>query len=370
MLSGPLLVWGTYDVSKPNVRLLLEGVRAVGIPMHEIHADIWAGVRDKGTLTRAEQLRAVGRWIAAMPRLVAAYLRAPAHAAVLIPYLGVFDLLVLIPFVRWRRVPIVWQIFISAYDTTVNDRRMVSRWHPIAWALYVTEWLASRLATRAFIDTAAHARRFETLMGLAPGVVGAVPLGTDPERFPPRSGAPTVHSPLRIFFYGQYIPLHGLDTVVRAAKLIEEAGMAVQWEFAGTGQEHARITALIESLGVRSVRQLGWVSPGDLPSRIHDADVGLGIFGTSAKARTVVPNKAYEIAATQTPLISGDTPALAEFAPGHPWVLRVTPGDPASLASCVERIVNAGAWPAAPPLPVVGPRQVGEAFARVVEGIA
>lgn len=368
--TAPLLVWGTYDLSKPNVRQLLAGIRAVGIPMHEVHADIWAGVRDKGTLSRGDQLRAAWRWLTAMPGLVAAYLRAPAHGAVLIPYLGVFDLLVLTPFVKWRRVPVIWQIFISAYDTTVNDRRMVSRWHPIAWVLYVCEWLAVRIADRAFIDTEAHARRIETVLGVPPGTIGSVPLGTDPARFPPRAGAPTVHDPLRVFFYGQYIPLHGIETIVRAAKRLEQQGIAVQWELAGTGQEQARITALIAELDTRSVHQLGWVDASEIPGRVHACDVGLGIFGTSGKAVTVVPNKAYEIAAAQTPLISADTPALATFAPGHPWVLRVPPGDDAALAECVAGIVRRGSWPEAPPMPVIGPREVGAAFAKLLVGLA
>jgi glycosyltransferase involved in cell wall biosynthesis len=367
---GPLLVWGTYDVSKPNVRQLLAGIRAVGVEVHEVHADIWAGVRDKGTLTRGEQLRAAWRWLAAMPRLVRDYLAAPPHAMVLVPYLGLFDLLMLLPFTSFRGTPVVWQVFISPYDTAVNDRRMLSRWNPLAWILYACEWVAVRAADRAFIDTPAHARRFEAIMGVAPQTVGDVPLGTDPARFPPRAGRPTVHAPLRVFFYGQYIPLHGLETIVRAAKRLEEAGVAVRWELAGTGQEQPRITALIAELGVRSVTQLGWIDAAEIPGRIHACDVGLGIFGTSGKAITVIPNKAYEIAATQTPLISGDTPALATFAPGHPWVLRVAPGDDAALAACVAGIVARGAWPDAPPMPVIGAREVGEAFLRVVDGLA
>ena len=370
MLTGPLLVWGTYDVSKPNVRQLLAGIRAVGIPVHEVHADIWAGVRDKGTLTRVEQVRAMWRWVAAAPRLVRGYLAAPPHVAVLVPYLGLFDVFVLLPFARSRGVPIIWQVFISPYDTAVNDRRMLSRWNPVAWGLYAMEWLAVRLADRSFIDTPAHARRFEALMGVAPGTVGDVPLGTDPARFPPRDGKPTLHVPLRVLFYGQYIPLHGLETIVRAAKLVEEAGVAVAWELVGAGQEEARITALIAQLGVRSVTQVGWVAPTELPGRIRDADVGLGVFGTSGKALTVIPNKAYEIAATQTPLISGDSPAMRDFAPGHPWVFRTTPGDPQALAERVIAIARMEEWPDAPPMPVIGPREVGEAFTRVIAGLA
>jgi glycosyltransferase involved in cell wall biosynthesis len=370
VLRGPLLVWGTYDISKPNVRMLLAGIRAAGIEVVELHDDIWAGVRDKGTLSAGEQLRAAWRWMRAMPALVGLYLRAPAHGAVLVPYLGLFDLLVLAPFARWRRDPVIWQVFISPWDTAVNDRRMLSRWNPAAMMLYAAEWLAARLATRLFIDTAAHARRIEAILGLERGRIGHVPLGTDPSRFPPRSGKPVIHSPLRVLFYGQYIPLHGLETIVRAAKLVEEAGVAVEWELVGAGQEQSRITSLITALAVKSVRQVGWVTPDELPARIHACDVGLGVFGTSGKALTVIPNKAYEIAATQTPLISGDSPAMQEFAPGHPWVHRTTPGDPQALADRVIAIARQPAWPDAPPMPIVGPREIGAAFTRVIEGVA
>jgi glycosyltransferase involved in cell wall biosynthesis len=369
VLTAPLLVWGTYDTTKPRVRLLLEGLRAAGIAHDEAHADIWTGVRDKGTLTRREQLAAAWRWCRAQPALVAAFLRAPTPRAVLVPYLGLFDLLVLAPFARWRRVPIIWDLFLSPWDTVVHDRGMVGRWHPVAILLYASEWLASRLATRLFLDTAAHARRYEGLMGLPEGRVGAVPLGTDPARFPARPARPAVHKPLRVLFYGQYIPLHGLGTIVRAAKLLDERGAAVRITLVGGGQEEPRIRALIAELGVGVVEQRGWVPVEELPALIHDADVGLGIFGTSGKAVTVVPNKVYELAATQTPIVTGDTPAMREFAPGHPWVLRVPPGDPAALAACLEGIVATGGWPEAPPLPVVGPREVGAAFAHVAEGL-
>lgn len=368
--ADPLLVWGTYDISKPRVRLLLEGLKQSGVPVREQHVDIWSGVRDKGTLDAREQFGAVVRWLRAIPTLVRAYLRAPAHSAILVPYLGLFDVLVIAPIARWRGVPVVWDIFISPYDTVVNDRRLLSAFHPLSLALYATEWIASRAVARSFIDTRAHAERFERLMGLRPGTVGAVPLGTDPTRFPPRTTRPRGHSPFRLFFYGQYIPLHGLETIIRAAKLLEDRAVHVEWVLAGTGQEQARITALIAALELKTVRQLGWVASAELPRLIDEADVGLGIFGTSDKALTVVPNKVYELAATQTPIITGDTPALREFADRHPGIDLVTPGDAEELAACVARLVSLPDRPQGPPLPVVGPREVGAAFLSTIRGYA
>lgn len=368
--KDPVLIWGTYDLAKPRVRLLLDGLRCNQVPFYEIHTDIWAGVRDKGTLTRVQQMRMAARWMAAIPRLVVRYARAPRHSSVLIPYLGLFDILALAPLAWCRRKQMVWDIFISPYDTVVNDRRLVGRYHPASLALYMIEWIASRLVHRPFLDTQAHASRVEALLGLPAGAIGVVPLGTDPARFPPRTGQPTLHDPLRAFFYGQYIPLHGLETVVRAAQQLESEGIPVRWQLAGTGQEQHRITVLAASLGVTTVEQLGWVPAADLPHYIQEADVGLGIFGTSAKALTVVPNKVFELSATQTPIITADSPAMREFAQGHPWIRLVEPGSPESLVAAIKDIVARRHWPSAPLMPTIGPAEVGKALLQTIAELA
>lgn len=362
------MVIGTYDPQKHRARILLEGLRARGVPIHEINVGIWQGVRDKGMLTPVGKLGAALRQLVALPRLALAYLRAPAHDTVLIPYPGIAEAVVLTPVAALRGARVAWDLFISPYDTLVHDRRTHRAFHPLALALLAMEWLAARLVTWPFLDTGAHARRFERLMGLPHGRVGSAPLGTDPARFPPRrAGHVRRPGPLRLLFYGQYIPLHGMETIIRAAWRLQHADVAVEFMFAGTGQEQARVDALIAELGLRNLRQLGWIEPQRLPELMHDADLGLGIFGQSEKACSVVPNKAYEMAAAQLPFVSGDTPALAEFAPGHPWVLRVPPGDDAALANAIARVATAGLPPADEPLPVVGPPEVADAVLALLE---
>ncbi|MEX2181364.1 MAG: glycosyltransferase family 4 protein [Gemmatimonadaceae bacterium] len=383
MLSGPLVVFGTYDPQKQRARILLEGLRQLGVTLHEVNVPTWAGVRDKGTLTAREKFGAGLRMLAAFPQLVVRYLRAPSHTMVLVPYPGVFEVLLLLPFAAARGAAITWDLFISPWDTLVNDRRTQSAAHPVSLLLYACEWIAARAVAHLFLDTQAHARRFERLMGLEPGRVGAAPLGTDPNRFPRRTRQRSAEGPLRLLFYGQFIPLHGLETIIRAAALLEERGVRVDWRLVGAGQEEPRVAALIAQLGVRTVTRLGWVPAEELPALIYDCDYGLGIFGVSDKALTVVPNKVYELAATQTPIITGNTPAMREFAPGHPMIHLVPPGDPAALADCVERLGKARQSlavpsssptlppqpPSPPPLPVIGPREVAAAALRVM-GVA
>ena len=47
-----------------------------------------------------------------------------------------------------------------------------------------------------------------------------------------------------------------------------------------------------------------WVEYDDLPREYWGAGCALGIFGTSAKAQRVIPNKAYQALACGTPLVA------------------------------------------------------------------
>ena len=76
------------------------------------------------------------------------------------------------------------------------------------------------------------------------------------------------------------------------------------------------------------LRWVDWVDYADLVSWISRADLCLGIFGTSEKAASVIPNKVYQVVAAGRPVVTRDSPAireLLEHAP--PCVYLIPPGD-------------------------------------------
>ena len=81
-----VLVCGTYDLGKPRTRILLSSIaRRTDISLIEIHAGVWSGIEDKGSIQGVwKKLRLLSRWLAAYGPLVWRYLRAPAHAVVLV----------------------------------------------------------------------------------------------------------------------------------------------------------------------------------------------------------------------------------------------------------------------------------------------
>ena len=336
-----VVLWGTCDMGKPRVRILRDGLRANGVDVIECRTDIWGGIDDKS------QVRGAGRWLGlalrlvlVYPLLVWRYLRLPRHDWVLLGYPSMPDVFMirLFAWLRGARVAMDW--FLSAYDTLVMDRALFARGHVLARLVYAFEWLGIRLSDALFMDTAAHARRMERLFGLRAGRCGRVWVGVEEGVFAPVFDLPIgtqTQAPLRparVLFYGQFIPLHGVATIIEAARLLRDAPM--EWLLIGRGQEAPRIRAMLDADPVPSLRWLDWVHYEDLVRHIADADICLGIFGTSDKAASVIPNKAFQILAAGRPLITRDSAAIRELVDeAMSNVKLIAAGDARALADAV-----------------------------------
>lgn len=333
-----VVLWGTCDTGKPRVRILRDGLRANGVELIECRKDIWSGIEDKSQVHgRLRWLCLLMRIALAYPGLVWRYMRLPRHDWVLLGYPAIPDVFVirLFAWMRGARVAMDW--FLSAYDTVVLDRQLVRARHPLAMLLWGAEWIACRLASCVFMDTAAHARRMEKLFHLAQQSCRHVWVGAEDAFFrAPSSSATSDGSerPLRVLFYGQFIPLHGVPTIVEAARRLREA--PVEWLLIGRGQDERAARDLLADAPLPKLRWLEWVEYEALISHIETADVCLGIFGTSDKAASVIPNKVFQVVAAGKCIITRESPAIRELlAEDSRCTHLVAAGDPAALANAI-----------------------------------
>lgn len=367
-----VLLWGTFDTGKPRIRILREGICANGLQLVQIHADVWSAVNDKsqlqGTAARWSILR---RLLRAYPRLVWRLFRAPRPDALMVSYPGLIDVLIASCAAKRWKVPLYFDVFVSLYDTIVQDRRLLSPTSIGARALYHLERFCLRRARCAFMDTAAHARRIETLFKLPPASMGSVWVGAEIEHFPPLPSQPRAPGrPLKVLFYGQFIPLHGIPTIIEAARLLRDS--AVDWLIIGHGQEAARIDAMLDADPLPRVERVRWVAYERLIEHLIDADVCLGIFGTSDKAASVIPNKIFQIIAAGKPFITRDSAAIRELVPDNQADAVLVPaGDPHALARAVLDMVRlrGGAPCHAGLRERIGPTQVGAQYLAMLDAM-
>ncbi|HUT70495.1 MAG TPA: glycosyltransferase [Desulfatiglandales bacterium] len=334
-----VVYWGTYDTGKPRTRILIRGLRENGLEVIECHADVWGGIEDKSQVSSwLKRFHLLFRWLSSYPLLVLRYLRLPKHDVVIIGYMGQLDVLVMWPFAKLRGVPVVWDAFLSLYDTVVEDRNLIGPKHALAKLLFFWEYLSCRAADLIVLDTQAHAGYFTEKFKITGKLIDAVLVGVESDTFPIRpqsSKRVRSNGGLTVLFYGQFIPLHGIETIILAAR--RAANTPLQWVLIGKGQEESKIRSMLDDHPLPRLKWLPWVPYEELIRWIHRSDICLGIFGNSGKAGRVIPNKVFQILSTGTPLITRDSPAIRELlSPEMPGVFLIPPSDSDALLEALR----------------------------------
>jgi len=244
--------------------------------------------------------------------------------AVLVGYPGHFDL----PAARRaaRGAPVVFNPLVSLADTFVADRGRFRPGSPAARTLAAIDRRALRAADLVVCDTRAHAEHLAEAAGLDASRVAVCFVGAEERVFRP-GWAP--QAPFTCLFVGKLIPLHGLDTILAAARIATE----IPFRIVGSGQ----LEPLLADAPA-NVEHVPWVEYELLPGELHRAGCALGIFGTSEKAARVIPNKAFQALACGTPLVTADTPAARELLVDGESALLVPPGDAGVLAAAIRQV--------------------------------
>lgn len=340
-----VIIWGAADYGKPRTRLLVSALTsATDLRVRLITADLWNGVEDKSRSGAAALILRFLRLIFAIyPALIMRFLLAPRADVIFIPYFGLFDVLALAPFASLKRTPIVWDAFLSLYDTVVIDRQLVKQKSVAARLLRGMESAAVRAAKTVVLDTKAHTDYFVRLHRAGAGKMKSVFVGAEAAFFSrPAALARAAAEPFTVLFYGQFIPLHGAQTIIDAARLLDRE--AIDWRLIGDGQEAAAVAASLQASPVARLRWERWVPYPELPARIAGADLCLGIFGTGEKPAAVIPNKIFQAAAMGKAFVTRDSAAIRElFSPDDDGVFLVEAGNARALADAVLAARAAGA---------------------------
>jgi len=330
--------FGTYNRTHTVTRLLWQACRAVGIEVVECHRPLWELTRDKtaayfgvGSLIRL--LRAYFQAARDLSRARQALGAVPLYV---VGFNGQLDCLLLRWLVRRQPTPILFAPLVTVTETLVDDRNLFAAGSVRARLARTLDRLSLTVATRVVIDAEAHRQYVIDTFNLPPERVATWHLGADDEVFKPLP-LPERRGRVHVLFYGTFLPLHGVHTILAAAARLRDQ-TAIDWLFVGTGPERAACAAQARAAGLERMVFHDWVAYDHLGETIAAADICLGIFGVTPKARMVVPNKVFQAAMVGRAVITADTPAVREiFAHGETaWLCP--PGDAAALADGIATL--------------------------------
>jgi len=275
-------------------------------------------------------------------------LRRQHYDLVFIGFYGHIILRLLSPFIRQ---PLLFDAFISNYDTLCFDRNLFEPDSILGRATFWLDQANGKRATHLLLDTTEHAEYFVDTFDLNSEKISVLPVGCRDDIFTPDILSPQIpnqpqnglshaaadKSRTRVLYYCTYLPLHGVETILNAAKMLETE--PIDLYLIGDGPLFQQMTKRARQLALQNLTFQPPMPITDLAVEIVRADICLGgHFGESGKAGRVIPGKIYQILAMGRPTIATNTPANSRFLCHGTNALLIPSNDAPSLSNAIKRL--------------------------------
>lgn len=252
------------------------------------------------------------------------------------------DVLAAARFACRYHIPLVFDPLISAYDKQVYEREKYPEASRQAQRLLAWERRCFAAPDLIVADTQAHADYFHNQLHVPNFKLAVIPVGAEQGIFEPTPFTPKQPGErLQALFYGSFIHLQGPDVIVQAAEHCSN----IDFHLLGDGPLRPHCESLAQNLS--NVYFEDRIPYDQLPKRIAQADILLGVFSGSAKAGRVIPNKVYQALAcarpvvTRTPLPGAYPDSLTAAATEPTGLLYTEPGSAQSLAETLAKRAQA-----------------------------
>jgi len=257
---------------------------------------------------------------------------------VFVGFVGQVIVLLIKPFTILKRKPIIFDAFMSLYDTIVLDKKLVKKNSIMSKIIFLLDKYSCKLSNIILLDTNQHINYFTNTFSINKNKFRRIFVGSVESLFHKKEKTGK-NKDFIIGFYGYFIPLQGTEYIIKAANILRK-NKDIRFEMIGSGQKFKESINLAKKLELKNISFLGEKPSNQLPDYIANWDIMLGIFGNTEKTSRVIPNKAYDALAMEKPLITANTPAINELLTHKKDVFLCNSADETSLANAILLLKN------------------------------
>lgn len=234
-----------------------------------------------------------------------------------------------------RKIPIIFNPYTSLIDSVTMDYRKLKKKSFLAKFYYLIEWIAFHLSDFIISQSNMEKYRFCQLFHINPKKIFRIFLGVNEVLFYPQKYK-GFKDKFVIGFNGNYIPLHGIEYIIKSAKRIEQYTKDIIFEIVGgTKPEIYENKKIVKKLGIATIKFIPHIPINKISQTIAKSDIQLGVFGSTPKTKRVIPNKVYTALAMRKPIITANTKAINELLTHKKNCYLCKTADPDSLANAI-----------------------------------
>ena len=327
--------FGTYEKRYPRNSIFIKGLCQNEVEVYECHVPLWEKkiIKDEKF---GFSLTFLLRFFSAQIRLIFQYIFfIPKHDIIIVGYIGHLDMYLAKIFAIIGRKKLVFNPLISLYDTVISDRGYFIKSSLRARLMHFLDWSACKMSDMVLLDTKSQIQYFRNEFDLPNINFQRLFVGADNQVFYPEHRVQSKDK-FDVMFFGKFIPLHGITKIIEAANILRSE-IDIQFTLVGMGQLRYKIENRINELGIENIKLVDWIPYNQLSLKMAEADLLLGIFGDSDKAKRVIPNKIFQALAVAKPILTADTPAIRELLIPDRHIF-ITESKPAKIAEKIQFI--------------------------------
>ncbi len=226
----------------------------------------------------------------------------------------------------------------SWYATMVSEQGLIKESSIKAKLLLWYERTGFKLPDRILATTEEIRHFWSKLFSLPLGRFSVLPVGGELVTHVCRDD-PGKGDRFRVTYWGNFLPQHGLECVVGAAKILEK-NTDIFFVMIGSGFARKNIRELSKKMKLPNVKFTGRLPGTKFTEEISRADVVLGLFRKGGKASRSIGNKVFEGFALKKPVITGSYPAIRRCFSHKETLYMVEPENPNELAKGILELKN------------------------------
>ena len=236
-----------------------------------------------------------------------------------------------------KNIKLIIDPLISSWDKQTYEKERILN-QKQSDALKKKESSLFNKADFVLADTNLHANLFQKKLCVDKNKIFTVYVGAEDSLFNNLPSKNNTKKKFEILFYGSFLPLHGSEIIIKAAKYFKKNNN-VHWTMLGAGPDLHKCKALAKDCPSISFEEK--IEYTKLALRIKEADLLLGIFGSSNKAGNVIPNKVFQSLATGKTVITRKSNAYPkELLHLNKGIIFIEPNNPKALYSAVLKIIK------------------------------
>lgn len=236
---------------------------------------------------------------------------------------------------KFRKVQVIIDFFISMYDTLAFDRKKFKPRSIPGRILKKIDAFTLKKADIIISDTKAHGKYFAEEFGAIPEKINPLYLEADREIFHPMEveRPENLKDKFVVLYFGSILPLQGIDIILKSFGLLKDEK---NMYFYVIGPISDKFNKPVSD----NIEYIPWLPQDKLAQYIAMSDLCLaGHFNKkNNKANRTIPGKAYIYEAMEKPMILGDNSATRERYTDSNMTYFVEMGNPKALAELIRKI--------------------------------